>query len=30
MCEALVINGIPCHESGCGNAPRPSDDEDDS
>ena len=30
MCEALVINGTPCHESGCGNAPRPSDDEDDS
>jgi hypothetical protein len=22
QCEALVINGIACHETGCPNAPR--------
>jgi hypothetical protein len=27
QCEALVINGVPCHEAGCPN--RPGDDEDD-
>jgi hypothetical protein len=21
QCEALVINGVPCHESGCPNKP---------
>lgn len=31
QCEALCINGIPCHETGCPNVPRPeSDDLDDS
>ena len=27
MCEAAVINGVPCHEQGCGNQPRVNDDE---
>jgi hypothetical protein len=22
QCEALVINGVPCHETGCPNAKR--------
>lgn len=28
QCEALVINGTPCHEAGCPNAPRPAEEED--
>lgn len=31
QCQALVINGTPCHETGCPNAPKkettPHDDE---
>ena len=27
QCAALVINGVPCHETGCPNVPRP-DEED--
>lgn len=29
QCEALVINGIPAHESGCPNIPRFNDRDDD-
>jgi hypothetical protein len=28
-CEALVINGVPCHEAGCTNHDVLDDDEDD-
>lgn len=28
MCEALVINGTPCHENGCGNRPRNDEEEE--
>lgn len=27
QCDALVINGTPCHEDGCLNRPRDTDDE---
>lgn len=29
QCQALVINGTPCHERGCPNAPRPNKEDDD-
>ncbi len=29
MCAALVINGTPTHEPGCGNAPRHDDDDNE-
>ena len=29
QCEALCINGVACHETGCPNQVRVSDDEDD-
>ncbi len=29
QCDALVINGTPCHETGCPNTPRPETDDDD-
>lgn len=29
QCEALVINGIACHETGCPHAPRRRREEDD-
>lgn len=25
-CQALVINGVACHESGCSNRPRSEED----
>jgi hypothetical protein len=28
QCAALVINGIPCHERGCPNEPRETEEED--
>ena len=28
QCDALVINGVPCHETGCPNTPQP--DREDS
>ena len=28
QCEALVINGTPCHERGCPNKPRESEDDE--
>jgi len=28
QCEALVINGIPCHEGGCPNQEKETFDED--
>lgn len=28
QCAAVVINGVPCHEQGCPNVPRPEPDED--
>lgn len=30
QCEALVINGVPCHETGCPNCPDDEPDEDDT
>lgn len=30
QCEALVINGVACHESGCPNKPCQSDRRDDA
>jgi hypothetical protein len=27
QCEALVINGVPCHESGCSSEPQRGSDE---
>jgi len=29
QCEALVINGTPCHENGCPNRPRREREHDD-
>jgi len=29
QCEALVINGSPCHETGCPNTVRDDDGDDD-
>jgi len=29
QCEALVINGTPCHENGCINQRRDDDDDGD-
>lgn len=29
QCEALVINGMACHETGCRNTPREEEDHDD-
>jgi hypothetical protein len=29
QCEALVINGVACHERGCPNQRKPKEDEDD-
>jgi hypothetical protein len=28
QCEALVINGIACHETGCPHIPRDTEEED--
>ena len=28
QCAALVINGVPCHETGCPNTPRRHVEED--
>ena len=28
QCEALVINGVACHERGCPNEPRDTDEEE--
>ena len=28
QCEALVINNLPCHETGCPNIPRDKEEED--
>ena len=28
QCAALVINNIPCHETGCPNTPRQEEEED--
>lgn len=30
QCEALVINGVPCHETGCPNTVRETDIDEDS
>ena len=27
QCEAACINGVPCHETGCPNAPRVNEEE---
>lgn len=29
QCQALVINGVPCHETGCPNSQRRRRDQDD-
>jgi hypothetical protein len=28
QCASLVINGVPCHERGCPNQPRKTEEED--
>lgn len=29
QCDALVIQGVPCHETGCRNAVKECEDEDE-